>query len=249
MRAGIVGLEREIVVKLIVPARADRKSSYILTCNMPELEKLDITSLIRLNFNLFSNGLILESGIVRELARKKTLNEISLLRGQDRFDGAFNEEYFESCQIKNVNNSIKHLKEWGPRLIGQKRAEVDSIYSSSELERLIKSKRIAIVGPNRDKDEALLKELASYDVVVLNNVIVADDFLLELRKNSLIVSYYNEFHSKYLYINNKFDIFKHLDFSVFRAYKFKYQLELYFENKAKLAMLNRAFFNGVMQGF
>lgn len=243
-------IERKIVDDFFI-TNHEKNSPKKIESLSELIQQLNVNKLLRLSFNLFARGYIIASGYVREVARQKTLKNQDCNLSSQRKEGAMIEElYFQKPIISDSENN----NAWS--------RQIENITYSNEVkdkrlnkfycgyfEKLIQGKSLAIVGPNIDRDQSLFDELSNYDVVIFNNLISADDFIVRLSKSCTLVSYYNEFQAKCLYISNKHDVFDYVDYSVFRSFRFQYQISLLNENKAKLCFINKAVFNGVMQGF
>jgi len=231
--------ELTIINSFILPVLAKQNLDNQILMQFSNLVSvLNYEQLMRLQFNLFVKGLISTSAEIREIARQHVINKrvtVSPLVAR----GAAMEEIFIS------NNQASFMNE---KLTDTKHQLTNNESVSTDFLAIINKQRVAVIGPNIEKNKGLLEYLCSFDVVVFNNLVKHDDFIFELSKKCKIVSYYNKYQAKYIYISNDYSVFRYVDFSVFRSYEFSYQCDLVQSKKAKLCVLNNAFFNGAMQG-
>jgi hypothetical protein len=114
---------------------------------------------------------------------------------------------------------------------------------------IINNNKVAIIGPSCADllDVGLLEELNDYDVIVLINGFGSHEFSRQFQGSKKIVSYYNSYHAKMVYIDPGVTLGGGIDFSIYREYKYKYQVDQTIKGCARLVYNNHNFFNGVPQ--
>ncbi|MDO6515540.1 hypothetical protein [Neptuniibacter sp. 2_MG-2023] len=208
---------------------------------------------LKVYFIFFSNGLLVESSVLRFKAMSQCLIEYAECPiNTDRHHRAL-------CALAELDWDYDKVQ----LLIGSTSNELELLIKNrcvvnkgvifekngnKKFSKLLRGKRIAILGPAVSVCQ-VSEELREYDLLITINERGDSPIVNEFISKGKCISYYNSYNSKLLHLDRSIKPYNSKLFSVYRAYEYDYQVFQALKGRARLLDDTPLFFNGVAQAF